>query len=162
MAQSDLSQQHPQPYLCFSIGQTELGIPVSQIWMIVQGTTIEEMAAGPGCLIGKMPFYKGDIPVVDPLALLPFLAATTLHEGSNILMMHQEKTDFFGFPVNRILDIRSIGSDQFLAEDQASGLHLPLGVIGRVWLNKRTIHIIDARQLLSRETMRQCHKALNK
>ena len=98
--------------------------------------------------------------MINPGALLPFVAAETLQEDCNILMMHHEKTDFFGFPVNEILDIQKIGSDQFLAEDPASDCSSSSGIIGRIWHSKRTIHIIDTRQLLSPETMRQCRKAM--
>ena len=127
----------------------------------MQGTPIEWTMAGPSCMAGKMPFYKGDIPVINPLQVLPFPDKKILPEDSNILMIQHDEADFYGLAIDHILGVRQIEKDQFLPEDQHTKLSSFSGIRGQVWLEERTIHIIDTRKLLSRETMRQCRKALS-
>jgi chemotaxis signal transduction protein len=129
--------------------------------MIVQGTSIERMMAGPRCMAGKMPFYKGDIPVINPLQVLPFPDKETVAEDSNILMIRHNEADYYGFAVDHILGVRPIKKDQFLTEDPPKAFSNYPAMRGQVWLEDRTIHIIDPRQLLSHETIRQCRKALS-
>jgi chemotaxis signal transduction protein len=128
--------------------------------MIMQGTTIEGVMTGPSCMAGKMPFYKGDIPIINPLHLLPFPCQKSMPDDSNILMIQHDKADFYGFAVDRILGVRQIEKGQFLPDDPPPGQSSFSAITGRVWLEERTIHIIDPRQLLSPETMEKCRKAL--
>ena len=160
MDSRDHNDQESRRYLRFRIGKTPLAIPLKKVWMILHGERIEGVSGAPRSMKGKIPFYAGATPVLDPEQKLPVDASDSDTLGNCVLMMEykqegsKNKDHFFGLPVDQV-----IGIDEICIKDISPNLPSLSGQdwgnpVGTAEVNRETIHIVDPEKLITSKDMK--------
>ena len=159
MDSKDQSRQESHSYLKFRIGDTHLAIPLKKVWMILHGEPIQGVTGVPRSMKGKIPFYTGATPILDPQQKLPVDCSHCDDSEGCVLMMEfkkgssERRDHFFGLPVDQV-----IGIDEISAKDISPANQFLPGPdrdnpVGTAEVNHQTIHIVDPEKLMTSRDM---------
>lgn len=152
MKSEDQQGEDVRPYLKFRIGTTGLAVPLPGVWMILHGESIDQINDAPDSVMGKVIFYKGAVPVLDPEKSLPVEAGKIDRDDVSLLLMAIQGY-YFGLPVDTIEGIDEISSRHIKYTKTSKDQGFSDDPTGTTEINRETIHIVDPEKLLSSKDM---------
>ena len=128
--------------------------------MILHGEAIQGVKGAPGNMKGKISFYTGATPIVNPEKKLPVDCSSMDSSESCVLMMEfkkgtwEKKDHFFGLPVDQVIGIDEIPVQDIAPAQPNFSVHESGNPVGMAEVNQETVHIVDPEKLVTPQDMK--------